>query len=77
MVMASVVMFIIATLYLTLHVQHCLEAYVWYQGPPIDVFANVSSWISVVKSACYVAQTFVGDVLLVRLFGFSSILNKI
>ena len=34
---------------------------------PIDEFNKTQSWINVMKMGCYVAQTFVGDAILVSL----------
>jgi len=59
-------MFIIASLDVAFHLRHNLEAFIWYNGPAIEVFNKTSSWINVVKMGCYVAQTFVGDSILVR-----------
>jgi len=66
MVMASLIMFIIASLDLTLHVRHNLEAFIWYNGPAIENFNKISSWINVLKVGTYVAQQFVGDGILVQ-----------
>jgi len=71
MVMASLIMFIIASLDLTLHVRHIhvrhnLEAFIWYNGPAIENFNKISSWINVLKVGTYVAQQFVGDGILVQ-----------
>ena len=60
-------MFIIASLDVAFHLRHNLEAFIWYNGPAVEVFKKTSSWINVVKMGCYVAQTFVGDSILVRM----------
>ena len=66
MAIASLTMFIIATLDLTLHVRHNLEAFIWYNGPAIENFNKISSWLNVLKVGTYVAQQFVGDSILVQ-----------
>ena len=66
MVIASLIMFIIASLDLTLHLRHSLEAFIWYNGPAIENFNKISSWLNVLKVGTYVAQQFVGDSILVQ-----------
>ena len=65
MIVASLLMFVIASLDVAFHLRHNLEAFIWYNGPAIEHFNETSSWINVVKMGCYVAQTFVGDSILV------------
>jgi hypothetical protein len=66
MVIASFTMFIIASLDVTIHLRHNLEAFIWYSGPAIENFGNISSWMNVFTVATYVAQQFVGDSILVQ-----------
>jgi hypothetical protein len=72
MLIASLLLFTIATLDIAFHLRHNLEAFIWYNGPAIEVFNKTSSWINVVKMGCYVAQTFVGDSILVRMIIYDS-----
>ena len=65
MIVACLLMFVIASLDVAFHLRHNLEAFIWYNGPAIENFNKTSSWINVVKMGCYVAQTFVGDSILV------------
>jgi hypothetical protein len=68
MSIASLVMFIIASLDVAFHLQHNLEAFVWNNGlTPVEEFNMTSNWINVMKMGCYVAQPFVGDSILVRI----------
>jgi hypothetical protein len=70
MLIASLLMFIIASLDVTFHLRHNLEAFIWYNGPAIEDFNKTASWINVVTMGTYVAQTFVGDCILVQKFIF-------
>ena len=47
--------------------RHNLDAFVFYQGPggAAAEFGNISYWVNVMKSADYVAQTAIGDAILV------------
>ena len=66
MLVASLVMFIIASLDVAFHLRHNLQAFVWNNGlGAIEEFNKTSNWLNVVKMGCYVAQTFVGDSILV------------
>ena len=66
MLLAALAMFVFATLDVGFHVRHNLDAFVAFEGDPIEEFNKTSSWINVMKMGCYVAQTFVGDAILVR-----------
>ena len=60
-------MFIIASLDVAFHLRHNLQAFVWNNGSgAIEEFNKTSNWLNVVTMGCYVAQTFVGDSILVR-----------
>ncbi|KAG2002397.1 hypothetical protein CC2G_004591 [Coprinopsis cinerea AmutBmut pab1-1] len=66
MIVAALLMFVFATLDVAFHLRHNLDAFV---GAPnseyvIAMFEDTSNWINVMKMACYVAQTFVGDSIL-------------
>ncbi|KAJ2912795.1 hypothetical protein MD484_g7630, partial [Candolleomyces efflorescens] len=64
MLVAALAMFVFATLDVGFHVRHNLDAFVAFEGDPIEEFNKTSSWINVMKMGCYVAQTFVGDAIL-------------
>jgi len=69
MLAATILMFIIATLDLGLHFRRNLEAFLWSSVPAAEDFKHTSRWTSVITMGTYVAQTFVGDSILVcRLF---------
>ena len=65
MVAASVLMFTFASLDVAFHLRHNLEAFIWFDGDPIDDFEKTSAWLNVIAMACYVVQTFIGDAILV------------
>ncbi|KAF8151529.1 hypothetical protein B0H34DRAFT_728007 [Crassisporium funariophilum] len=64
MLVAALLMFTFASLDVAFHLRHNLDAFVHYDGDPIDEFAKTSYWVNVMKMGCYVAQTFVGDAIL-------------
>ena len=47
--------------------RHNLDAFVFYTGPggATAEFGDISYWVNVMKSADYVAQTAIGDAILV------------
>lgn len=65
MLIAALLMFTFATMDVGFHLRHNLEAFVYFNSDPIATFEKTSNWINVMKMACYVAQTFVGDAILV------------
>jgi len=64
MLLASLLMLIFASLDVAFHLRHNLEAFIWFNGDPVDDFERTSYWLNVIKMGCYVAQTFVGDSIL-------------
>ncbi|KAG6908537.1 hypothetical protein DXG01_004308 [Tephrocybe rancida] len=64
MLIPAIFMFVFATLDVALGLQHNIEAFVSFQGDPIEEFTDASNWINVVKMVNYVAQTFIGDGIL-------------
>ncbi|TFK21684.1 hypothetical protein FA15DRAFT_672304 [Coprinopsis marcescibilis] len=66
MIVAAFLMCIFASLDVAFHLRHILEVFVGVQDSKsvIDAFNDTSYWINVMKMACYVAQTFVGDAIL-------------
>ena len=67
MVGATLAMFTIATLEMAFGLQHNLEAFIYYTGPggAKGEIADISNWVNVMRTADYVAQTFIGDVIMV------------
>jgi hypothetical protein len=67
MLTAALLMFIFATMDVCFHLRHNLEAFAYFNSNPIETFEKTSNWINVMKMVCYVAQTFVGDTILVSI----------
>lgn len=67
MVLVSLLMFTFATLDVAFGLRHNLEAFIYYKGPggAIGEFGIESNWVNVMKTADYVAQTAIGDGILV------------
>jgi len=67
MLIAAVSMAIFGTLDLALALRHVLDAFIWYHGPggATAEFENVSFWIQVTRTGCYVVQTLIGDLILI------------
>ena len=60
-------LFIVATLDVALLLRHVLDAFIWYRGSggaPAEL-SNISYWVNVMKTVTYVAQTSIGDGMLV------------
>lgn len=72
MVIAALTMLVFATMDMGFGLRFNLEAFIYVQVDPEVHFADTAYWINVMKMGTYVAQTFVGDIILVRrfLFGF-------
>lgn len=68
MLVAALLMFLFASLDVAFHLRHNLEAFVYFDVHPIETFEQTSNWINVMKMACYVAQTFIGDSILVSAY---------
>lgn len=65
MFLAALLMFTLASLDVAFHLRHNLDAFINNVEDPIVEFEDTSNWINVMKMGCYVAQTFVGDCILV------------
>lgn len=67
MVLVALAMFVIASLDVAFGLRHNLDAFVYYTGPggAATEFSLVSNWVGVMKSADFVAQTTIGDAMLV------------
>ena len=63
----ALLLFVFATLDVALLLRHVLDAFIWYQGPggAIAEFSDISYWVNVMKTVTYVAQTSIGDGMLV------------
>lgn len=66
MLLAAVLMFIFASLDVAFHLRHNLDVFIHSTEDPVEEFEDTSDWINVMKMVCYVAQTFIGDCILVR-----------
>lgn len=64
----AMVMFTFATLDVALLLRHVLDAFIWYHGPggATEELGDISYWVSAMKTVAYVAQTSIGDAVLVR-----------
>ncbi|KJA15851.1 hypothetical protein HYPSUDRAFT_172188 [Hypholoma sublateritium FD-334 SS-4] len=65
MLTASLLMFTVASLDVAFHLRHNLEAFIWFDGDPIEDFDRTSAWLNVIAMGCYVVQTFIGDAILI------------
>ncbi|EIM87037.1 uncharacterized protein STEHIDRAFT_130561 [Stereum hirsutum FP-91666 SS1] len=67
MVLISLAMFIFATLDVAFGLVHNLDAFVYYKGNggAVAEFSIVSNWVNVMKSADFLAQTSIGDAMLI------------
>ncbi|RPD54059.1 hypothetical protein L227DRAFT_556836 [Lentinus tigrinus ALCF2SS1-6] len=67
MVGTTVAMFTIATLEMAFGLLHNLQAFIYYTGPggAIAEFDDISNWVNVMRTADYIAQTFIGDGIMV------------
>ncbi|PIL34521.1 hypothetical protein GSI_03299 [Ganoderma sinense ZZ0214-1] len=59
--------FLFATLDVALLLRHVLVGFIWYHGPggAIGEFSDISYWVNVMKTVAYVAQTSIGDGMLI------------
>ncbi|KDR69730.1 hypothetical protein GALMADRAFT_906760 [Galerina marginata CBS 339.88] len=66
MLSAALLMLLFASMDVAFHLRHNLEAFVYFNhgGDPVEDFERTANWINVMKMGCYVAQTFVGDSIL-------------
>ncbi|KAJ6544707.1 hypothetical protein B0H10DRAFT_2133542 [Mycena sp. CBHHK59/15] len=67
MLVAAILMFTFATLDVAFGLRHNLDAFVYYKGPggATEELENISYWVNVMKTADYVAQTCIGDAILI------------
>ncbi|KAF9467494.1 hypothetical protein BDZ94DRAFT_1232876 [Collybia nuda] len=64
MLVAAILMFIFASMDVAFGLRHNIDAFIYFDGDPIDEFSDTSNWINVMKMVNYVAQTFIGDCIL-------------
>ena len=78
MVGATLAMFTIATMEMAFGFQHNLQAFILYTGPggPNAEFNHISNWVNVMKTVDYVAQTFIGDAIMVCIRFCMSVLTR-
>ncbi|KDR69732.1 hypothetical protein GALMADRAFT_77028, partial [Galerina marginata CBS 339.88] len=65
MLLAALLMLVFASMDVAFHLRHVLDAFIYFNGDPIETFDKTSNWINVMKMGCFVAQTFVGDSILI------------
>ncbi|KAF9061677.1 hypothetical protein BDP27DRAFT_1234871 [Rhodocollybia butyracea] len=67
MLVVTLLLCVFATIDVAIGLRHNLVAFVYFQGPggPIAVFSDISNWINIMKTVDYVAQTFIGDGMLI------------
>ncbi|PSS29864.1 hypothetical protein EW026_g7441 [Hermanssonia centrifuga] len=71
MVTAALLMAIVATLNVSFILRHILNAFIYYKGPggATAELSDIGNWVNVMQTADYVAQTAIGDsVLIYRLY---------
>lgn len=68
MVVATIAMFIIATMEVGFGLQSNLNAFIYFHGPggPKAEFAKISNVVTVMRTVDYALQTFIGDAIMVR-----------
>lgn len=67
MILVALAMFVFASFDVAFGLCHNIDAFVYYTGPggATAEFSLVSNWVNVMKSADFVAQTTIGDAILV------------
>ncbi|SJL11543.1 uncharacterized protein ARMOST_14947 [Armillaria ostoyae] len=64
MVAASLWLLVFSTLYVACHLRFILDAFIYSNGEPIDTFQDMSHPVNVMLLVTFVAQTFMGDCIL-------------
>ncbi|PBK63289.1 hypothetical protein ARMSODRAFT_1058087 [Armillaria solidipes] len=64
MVAASLWLLVFSTLYVACHLRFILDAFIYSSGEPIDTFRDMSHPVNVMLLVTFVAQTFMGDCIL-------------
>ncbi|KAL0960480.1 hypothetical protein HGRIS_005522 [Hohenbuehelia grisea] len=65
MLFAALAMLVFGTLDLAFGLRNNIDAFIRFQGDPEEHFQDLSNWLNVMKMVCYVAQTFIGDAILI------------
>ncbi|KAJ3981915.1 hypothetical protein F5890DRAFT_1532883 [Lentinula detonsa] len=67
MLMVALLLCLFATLNVAFGLRHNLDAFSYYHGPggATEELNDISYWVNVMKTADYVAQTFIGDGMLI------------
>lgn len=66
-------MLIFGTMDVAFGLRHNINAFIHFQGDPVEVFHDTASWVNVMKMADYVCQTFVGDSILVCMYSYETL----
>ncbi|PIL34431.1 hypothetical protein GSI_03206 [Ganoderma sinense ZZ0214-1] len=63
----ALLLFVFATLDVSIQLRHVLYAFIWYRGPggAIGEFSDLSYWLNAMKSVTYNAQTSIADGMLI------------
>lgn len=67
MVAASLWMLVFSTLQVACHLRFVLDAFVYSDNKPVDTLSDMSNPVNVMLLVTFVAQTFMGDCILVCL----------
>ncbi|KAJ4469978.1 hypothetical protein C8J55DRAFT_537743 [Lentinula edodes] len=67
MLVVALLLCLFATLDVAFGLRHNLDAFIYYkgQGGAVAELQDISYWVNVMKTADYVAQTFIGDAMLI------------
>lgn len=67
MFVVAILMFIFATFDVAFGLRHNLDAFIFYKGPggPTEEFQDIGYWVNIMKTVDFVAQTSIGDAILI------------
>ncbi|TFY75973.1 hypothetical protein EWM64_g8041 [Hericium alpestre] len=67
LLLVALLLFVFASLDVALSLRHVLMAFIWYRGPggALAEFLDISSWVNVLQTVCYNAQTSIADAMLI------------
>jgi hypothetical protein len=77
MLCAAFAMFVFASLDVAFHLRHNIEVFIYHPGDPIAQFSEMANWLNVISMGCYVAQTFIGDSILVSPLTLPPVLSPV
>ena len=66
MLLPALLMFFFATMEVSLAVRQSIEAFILLGGDVTEEFEDTSRWVIYMRMVDYIAQTFIGDGVLVR-----------